>query len=127
VFVGFNLTFLPQFVMGSRGMPRRYWDFDPEFTLFHRLSTIGAFILGISMFVQVVYLMASLKLGKKAPQNPWGGTTLEWQAPTPPTTFNFTEPPVIHEIYNYDDFVEAPDGGWIRQSELDALNAGKKA
>jgi cytochrome c oxidase subunit 1 len=125
VFVGFNLTFLPQFVMGSRGMPRRYWDFDPEFTIFHQLSTIGAFILGISMFVQVVYLMASLKLGKRAPQNPWGGSTLEWQAPTPPTTFNFTEPPVIHELYNYDDFVEAPDGGWIRKSELDALNAKK--
>jgi cytochrome c oxidase subunit I len=117
VFVGFNLTFLPQFVMGSRGMPRRYWDFDPEFTIFHQLSSIGAFILGISMFIQVVYLMASLKVGKKAPRNPWGGTTLEWQAPTPPTTFNFTEPPVLHEIYNYDDFVEAEDGGWIRKSE----------
>jgi len=116
VFIGFNLTFLPQFVMGSRGMPRRYWDYDPEFTIFHQLSSIGAFILGISMFTQVVYLMASLKLGKKAPQNPWGGTTLEWDAPTPPTTFNFAEPPVLHEIYNYDDLVETEDG-WVRKGQ----------
>jgi len=115
VFVGFNLTFLPQFVMGSRGMPRRYWDYDPEFTLYHQLSTVGAYILGLSMFTVVVYLMASLKIGKKAPKNPWGGTTLEWEAPTPPTTFNFTSPPVIHEIYNYDHMVEAEDGGWENQ------------
>jgi cytochrome c oxidase subunit 1 len=115
VFVGFNLTFLPQFVMGSKGMARRYWDYDPEFTIYHQLSTVGAFILGISIFISVVYLMASLKIGKKAPKNPWGGTTLEWEAPTPPTTFNFPSPPVIHEIYNYDHMVEAEDGGWESQ------------
>jgi cytochrome c oxidase subunit I len=122
VFVGFNLTFLPQFVMGSRGMPRRYWDFDPEFTIYHRLSTIGAVILGVSMFVVVVYLMASLKMGKRAPQNPWGGTTLEWDAPTPPTTFNFPDGAHVelHEIYNYDDLVEAPDGGWMRRPDKKA-------
>ncbi len=114
VFVGFNLTFLPQFVMGSRGMPRRYWDYDPEFTIFHQLSTIGAFILGISMFTQVVYLFVSLKRGRKAPKNPWGGTTLEWEAPTPPTLYNFPEPPVIHEIYNYDDMIEDGENGWVR-------------
>ncbi len=109
VFVGFNLTFLPQFVMGSRGMPRRYWDFDPEYTLYHRLSTIGAFLLGISLFVVVCYLAWSLKRGKKATQNPWGGTTLEWVAPTPPTTFNFPEPPPEVELYDYDDLVEVPN------------------
>ncbi|MCA9680240.1 MAG: cbb3-type cytochrome c oxidase subunit I [Kofleriaceae bacterium] len=117
VFIGFNLTFLPQFIMGSRGMPRRYWDYDPEFTLFHRLSTIGALILGISLFVTVVYLFASLKLGRKAPQNPWGGSTMEWQAPTPPTLYNFPEPPVLHELYDYSDLVEDGDNGWVRKSE----------
>jgi cytochrome c oxidase subunit 1 len=117
VFVGFNLTFLPQFVMGSRGMPRRYWDYDPEFKLYHQLSTIGAFILGISLFVVVVYLFASLKTGKRAPKNPWGATTLEWQAPTPPTLYNFPEPPVLHEIYDYDDMVPADDGGWRRRTD----------
>ncbi len=53
-----------------------------------------------------MYLFWSFKNGKKAPRNPWGGSTLEWQAPTPPTLYNFEKPPVLHEIYNYDDFVE---------------------
>ena len=117
VFVGFNTTFLPQFVMGSRGMPRRYWDYDAEYTLFHQISTVGAFILGISMFTVVVYLMWSLKKGKKASQNPWGGTTLEWQAPTPPTLYNFTHPPVLHEIYNYDDIIEEGEDNWVRRPD----------
>jgi cytochrome c oxidase subunit 1 len=117
VFVGFNTTFLPQFVMGSRGMPRRYWDYDPEFTLYHRISTVGAFILGISLFVIICYLMWSLKKGRKAAQNPWGGTTLEWQAPTPPTLYNFTSPPVLHEIYNYDDIVEEGEDNWVRRPD----------
>ena len=84
VFIGFNLTFLPQFVMGSRGMPRRYWDYDPEFTFLHQMSTAGALLLGVSMFITVVYLVGSLFGGKKAPPNPWGATTLEWQSPSPP-------------------------------------------
>ncbi len=121
VFIGFNLTFLPQFVMGSRGMPRRYWDYDPEYTLYHRLSTIGALLLGISMFVAVVYLLWSFKYGKRAPKNPWGGTTLEWEAPTPPTLFNFPEPPELPEIYDYDDLVEdEANHNWIRRPSTDA-------
>jgi cytochrome c oxidase subunit 1 len=117
VFFGFNLTFLPQFVMGARGMPRRYWDYDPEFKIFHQLSTIGAFILGISIFISIVSLMASFKTGKRAPRNPWGGTTLEWDAPTPPPLYNFPadEPPVLHELYNYDDLVEVSEDNWVRQ------------
>jgi cytochrome c oxidase subunit 1 len=116
VFFGFNLTFLPQFIMGSRGMPRRYWDYDPEFTIFHQLSTVGAFILGISLFVSVVYLAWSVKNGPKAPDNPWGGTTLEWSAPTPPVLYNFSSPPEVPEMYEYDDLVEdTVNGGWIRK------------
>jgi cytochrome c oxidase subunit 1 len=114
VFVGFNLTFLPQFVMGSRGMPRRYWDYDPHYQLYHQLSTVGAFILGISIFISVCYLMASWKTGKRAPTNPWGGSSLEWQAPTPPPLYNFEKPPVLHEIYNYDDMVEVEPDRWVR-------------
>jgi cytochrome c oxidase subunit I len=124
VFVGFNTTFLPQFVMGSLGMPRRYWDYDPEFTIYHRISTVGAIILGISMFTQVVYLMWSLKKGKKASQNPWGGTTLEWQAPTPPTLYNFSTPPVLHEIYNYDDLEEVEEDNWVRKPRTDKPPSG---
>ncbi|HPH66621.1 MAG TPA: hypothetical protein PLF40_12780, partial [Kofleriaceae bacterium] len=55
------------------------------------------------------------KSGKKAPQNPWGATTLEWQAPTPPTEFNFEVPPTLYELYNYDDLEEQPDGNWVRK------------
>jgi cytochrome c oxidase subunit 1 len=124
VFVGFNTTFLPQFVMGARGMPRRYWDYDPEFTIFHRISTIGALILGISMATQVVYLIWSLKKGKKAAQNPWGGTTLEWSAPTPPTLYNFSSPPVLHEIYNYDDLEEVDEDNWVRRPKADKPPTG---
>jgi cytochrome c oxidase subunit 1 len=114
VFFGFNLTFLPQFIMGSRGMPRRYWDYDPHYEIFHQLSTIGAFVLGISIFISVVYLFASFKIGAKAPRNPWGATSLEWQAPTPPTLYNFEKPPILHELYNYDDLVEVEPDVWER-------------
>src|SRR5690349_5643681 len=116
VFFGFNLTFLPQFVMGARGMPRRYWDYDPQYQIYHQLSTIGAYVLGISMFVTVIYLIASFWNGKKAPRNPWGGSSLEWQAPTPPPLYNFEKPPVLHELYNYDDLVEVEDDHWERRS-----------
>jgi len=119
VFFGFNLTFLPQFVMGSRGMPRRYWDYDPQYEIFHQLSTIGAFVLGISIFISVISLVASLFNGKKAPRNPWGGSSLEWQAPTPPTLFNFEKPPVIHELYNYDDLVEVEPDDWDRATPIE--------
>ena len=115
VFFGFNLTFLPQFVMGARGMPRRYWDCDPQFRIFHQLSTIGAYVLGLSLFTTVVYLFWSFKHGKKAPRNPWGGSSLEWQAPTPPPLYNFETPPVLHELYNYDDIVEVEEDVWERQ------------
>lgn len=119
VFFGFNLTFLPQFVMGARGMPRRYWDYDPEFKIFHQLSTVGAFILGISIFVSCCYFIWSLKNGERAKDNPWGGTTLEWQAPTPPTLYNFSSPPVLHELYNYDDLEERGELDWVRKEKAE--------
>jgi cytochrome c oxidase subunit 1 len=123
VFFGFNLTFMPQFVMGARGMPRRYWDYDPQYTIFHQLSTIGAFILGISIFVSVVSLVWSFRNGKLAPRNPWGGASLEWQCPTPPTLYNFEKPPVLHELYNYDDLVEVEPDRWERQSPIEDSHA----
>jgi hypothetical protein len=123
VFFGFNLTFLPQFVMGSRGMPRRYWDYDPQYQIFHQLSTIGAYVLGISLFITVVYLMVSLKNGKLAPRNPWGGSSLEWQAPTPPPLYNFEVPPVLHELYNYDDIVEVAPDVWERKTPIETTDA----
>jgi cytochrome c oxidase subunit I len=116
VFFGFNLTFLPQFVMGARGMPRRYWDYDPQYQIYHQLSTIGAFVLGTSLLVTVIYLIASFWNGKLAPRNPWGASSLEWQTPTPPPLYNFEKPPVLHELYNYDDLVEVEEDRWERRA-----------
>jgi cytochrome c oxidase subunit 1 len=127
VFFGFNLTFLPQFVMGARGMPRRYWDYDPQYQIYHQLSTIGAFVLGVSIFITVISLVASFWTGKKAPRNPWGASSLEWQAPTPPTLYNFEKPPVLHELYNYDDLVEVEEDRWERRAptEVESEDAGE--
>lgn len=95
VFLGLNLTFFPQFILGTRGMPRRYYNYLPEFQFLHQLSTVGAFILGLGFLVSAFYLYASFKRGKKAPNNPWGATTLEWQCSSPPPYYNFHKEPVI--------------------------------
>ena len=102
IFVGFNLTFIPQFVMGSRGMPRRYAQYVPEFEVFHQWSTIGAIVLGSGLALMVVYLVQSLFAGKPAMKNQWGGVTLDWETPTPPPLENFDHPPVVtREVYDY--------------------------
>lgn len=101
VFVGFNLTFLPQFIMGSRWMPRRYATYDPEFALMHQLSSYGAFMLGIGLLVAGLVLLASMINGKKAPANPWGGVTLEWQCSSPPPFYNYARPPVVGDPYDF--------------------------
>jgi cytochrome c oxidase subunit I len=102
VFVGFNLTFFPQFIVGYLGMPRRYHAYVPEFQIWNVLSTAGATILGVGYILPLVYFFWSLKYGKIAGRNPWGGTTLEWQTDSPPHTFNFDETPVVTEpAYHY--------------------------
>jgi cytochrome c oxidase subunit I len=102
IFVGFNLTFLPQFIMGSRGMPRRYATYVPEFAPYHQASTIGAMILGGGVALMVFYLIASLLVRKKAKENQWGGVTLDWCCPTPPPHLNFDhDPKIVHEVYDY--------------------------
>jgi cytochrome c oxidase subunit 1 len=78
VFIGFNLTFFPQFIMGAQGMPRRYYDYLPEFQGYHQLSTYGSWVLGVGFLLIAYYLIASLFKGKKAGLNPWGALTLEW-------------------------------------------------
>ena len=103
VFVGFNLTFLPQFVLGSQGMPRRYATYDPEFAGLHRMSTAGAFVLGSGLLLALIVLLMSLWKGRKAPRNPWGGATLEWRCSSPPPYYNFARPPVVDNPYYFDD------------------------
>jgi cytochrome c oxidase subunit 1 len=103
VFIGFNLTFLPQFIVGYLGMPRRYAAYPPEFQVLNVFSTAGATILGFAYLFPITYLLWSLKYGRIAGPNPWGATGLEWQSDSPPPTFNFdTTPEADHEAYDYE-------------------------
>jgi cytochrome c oxidase subunit 1 len=102
IFVGFNLTFLPQFIMGYMGMPRRYHIYPEEFQIFHIASTAGATILAIGYVLPVIYLVLSLWLGEKADDNPWDAKGLEWETSSPPPHHNFEETPIVtEEAYNY--------------------------
>jgi cytochrome c oxidase subunit 1 len=102
VFIGFNLTFFPQFVLGYMGMPRRYHAYPDEFQVLNVLSTAGAGVLAVGYLLPAFYLTYSLFKGAKAPVNPWGAKGLEWTVPSPPPTFNFESDPVVNEpAYNY--------------------------
>jgi cytochrome c oxidase subunit 1 len=101
-FIGFNATFLPQFIMGSQGMPRRYYNYLDQFQPFHAFSTVGSWIIGFSLFMTLAYLLASLRKPCDAPDDPWGGSTLEWRTSSPPITHNFHDQPVLErEPYDY--------------------------
>lgn len=95
IYIGFNLTFFPQFIMGYLGMPRRYHAYAPEFQIYHVLSTAGASILGVGYLLPFIYFIWSLKHGKKASSNPWNATGLEWQTESPPPKHNFHGTPVV--------------------------------
>jgi cytochrome c oxidase subunit 1 len=95
VFIGFNAVFIPQFIMGSRGMPRRYYDYLPQFEPFHQASTIGSWILGIGLLITGYTLLEALWRGKPAPRNPWGSAAYEWMTDTPPPVANFHKTPVF--------------------------------
>ena len=102
VVVGFNVTFFSQFIMGSRGMPRRYYTYVEEFQPFHVASTIGSYILAAGLFLTLFYLLHSLFKGERAPQNPWGGVTMEWETATPPIEHNFHGQPLCkHGPYDF--------------------------
>lgn len=95
VFIGFNMTFLPQFIMGAQGMPRRYFNYIDQFQSFHQFSTMGAYVMGIGFFIMAGYLLHSLMKGKRATANPWGSRALEWQTSSPAPLHNFEHTPVI--------------------------------
>ncbi|MGC2223064.1 MAG: cytochrome c oxidase subunit I [Methylocella sp.] len=102
IFIGFNLTFFPQFLLGYLGMPRRYHSYPPEFQVLNVLSSAGATILALGYLLPLGYLTWSLFYGKRASANPWRATGLEWQTPSPPLTENFVvTPTVIETPYNY--------------------------
>ena len=102
IFIGFNLTFFPQFIVGYLGMPRRYHIYPEEFQIFHVLSTAGAAVLAVGYLLMAAYLLHSLILGKRSSRNPWKAIGLEWTIPSPPPTENFIDTPVVdYEAYDY--------------------------
>ena len=102
IFLGFNVTFFPQFILGYLGMPRRYHSYPPEFQVLNVLSSAGATILAVGYLLPLGYLIWSLTRGARAPANPWQATGLEWQTSSPPITKNFLVTPVVTEPpYNY--------------------------
>jgi cytochrome c oxidase subunit 1 len=118
--LAFNLTFLPQFILGLHGMSRRYaeYKFTPELQYLHVMSSIGAFIQFTSFFLIAAYLLHSMFYGKKAPANPWGGSTLEWSCASPPPHDNFSEAPSVGAPYDHRGLVyDESIGGFVRKTE----------
>jgi cytochrome c oxidase subunit 1 len=106
-FLGFNLTFLPQFVLGYQGMPRRYHAYPEEFQALHAASSAGALVLALAYLLPFAYLLWSLRRGPRAGPNPWGARGLEWQTGSPPPVHNFERPQkVTSGPYDYGN-----DGG----------------
>jgi cytochrome c oxidase subunit I len=95
IFIGFNLTFFPQFILGYLGMPRRYHAYPEEWQVLNVMSSAGASILGVGYLVPLVYFAWSMRYGRAAAANPWGSTGLEWDTPSPPPTENFPVTPVV--------------------------------
>lgn len=102
VFLGFNLTFFPQFILGYLGMPRRYAAYPEEFQMLHVLSTAGATILGVGYVLPLCYLIWAWHYGRNAGPNPWRATGLEWKSTSPPPTHNFEETPIVTAKQPYD-------------------------
>jgi len=102
IFIGFNLTFMPQFVLGYLGMPRRYAVYPEEFQVLNVMSSAGASILGVGYIIPLVYFIWSMRYGPVAGPNPWGAKGLEWQTSSPPPTENFEQAPTVtEEAYAY--------------------------
>ncbi|MFQ6104421.1 MAG: cytochrome c oxidase subunit I [Candidatus Glassbacteria bacterium] len=103
LFIGFNTLYFPMFILGWKGMPRRYYDYLPQFQTEHVISTVGSWVLLLGLVLIMTNLIRSLSRGEKATSNPWGGTTLEWQIPSPPPIENFAEIPSIQRgPYDYE-------------------------
>jgi cytochrome c oxidase subunit 1 len=94
-FVGFNVTFFPQFILGSMGMPRRYFDYLPMYETLNKISTVGSYMIGIGFVIGIITIIKAIGSNDVAPANPWGAKTLEWTIPSPPPHHNFDVEPVI--------------------------------
>jgi len=117
VFVGFNVTFFVQFVMGSRGMPRRYWDYPERFASMHLISSVGSFVMAAGFFVILGCLLHSLMRGRLAPANPWGGNSFEWWTTSPPPPQNFDHTPEAEDPYDFHEWTYDRElRGYVRQA-----------
>ena len=124
LFIGFNLTFFIQFVAGSQGMPRRYADYLPQFASHHFWSTLGAYLMGISLVIVLFNWVHALLAGRPAPPNPWGANTLEWQSPSPPPHDNFSTTPAVTDPYDLDRWrFASEEEGWVLTDEAKAALA----
>lgn len=102
LFVGFNFLYFPMFILGYKGMPRRYYDYLPEFADLNFISTVGSWILATGLILMAYNLIRSARKGELASANPWGGITLEWTIPSPPPHENFENLPIVeHGAYDY--------------------------
>lgn len=111
IFVGFNTLYFTMFILGYKGMPRRYWSYLPEYQTLHIISTVGSWILISGLIIMFANLIYSLFKGKQVSANPWGGITLEWQVPSPPPVENFEKVPVItHGPYDYEHINREQNG-----------------
>jgi cytochrome c oxidase subunit 1 len=118
IFVGFNLTFFIQFVMGAQGMPRRYASYPGQFQHFHVVSTIGAYIMAVGLVMVAINWIQSLRRGRPAPANPWGANTLEWRTPSPPPHDNFPQAPEADDPYDVSQWrFDKTSGGWEREED----------
>lgn len=95
IFMGFNVTFFPQFILGGMGMPRRYYSYLPEYTSLNMISTFGSWMIGAGFFLALYIVVKCIRSGPPAGNNPWGSKTLEWQTTSPPPHENFDNTPVV--------------------------------
>ena len=95
IFLGFNVTFFPLFFAGTQGMPRRYYDYIKPYETLNQISTVGSWLISAGFLLVLITIIHSLLKGKKAPENPWGARTLEWQTGSPPIHENFSKQPEV--------------------------------
>ena len=117
IFFGFNITFIPQFIMGAQGMPRRYYDYVPRFEPYHLASTIGGYLMAVGFTIIAIYLIRSLFRGNPAPANPWGSPTIEWTCSSPPPYYNFETAPKAGDPYDMTGIeYDEQEGGYVRRT-----------